>query len=55
MWAPAGLQAYVTGYNTALEKLEGAQAKGDTPAIVALQAAITFNGGGERPTLRRAY
>ncbi|GAQ87983.1 manganese superoxide dismutase [Klebsormidium nitens] len=39
-------QAYVTGYNTALEKLEGAQAKGDTPAIVALQSAINFNGGG---------
>jgi hypothetical protein len=42
-------QTYVNGYNAALEKLEGAQARGDTPTIVALQGAIKFNGGGETP------
>jgi Fe-Mn family superoxide dismutase len=39
-------QTYVNGYNAALEKLEGAQARGDMPTIVALQGAIKFNGGG---------
>lgn len=39
-------QAYVTNYNKALEQLEGAIAKGDASAVVKLQSAIKFNGGG---------
>lgn len=39
-------QAYVTNYNKALEQLDGAIAKGDAPAVVKLQSAIKFNGGG---------
>lgn len=39
-------QAYVTNYNTALEQLHEAIAKGDADAVVKLQTAIKFNGGG---------
>ncbi|THU70121.1 hypothetical protein C4D60_Mb08t21710 [Musa balbisiana] len=39
-------QAYVTNYNNALEQLETAVAKGDASAVVRLQSAIKFNGGG---------
>lgn len=38
---------YVANYNKALEQLDAAVAKGDAPAIVHLQSAIKFNGGGE--------
>lgn len=37
---------YVTNLNAATEKLEDATAKGDVTAIVQLQQAIKFNGGG---------
>nr|AAA57131.1 manganese superoxide dismutase [Oryza sativa Indica Group] len=37
---------YVANYNKALEQLDAAVAKGDAPAIVHLQSAIKFNGGG---------
>nr|UVJ68609.1 Mnsod [Lilium brownii] len=39
-------QTYVTNYNKALEQLEDATAKGDSSAVVQLQSAIKFNGGG---------
>nr|QWT72338.1 manganese superoxide dismutase [Robinia pseudoacacia] len=39
-------QTYVTNYNKALEQLQDAIAKADSPAIVKLQSAIKFNGGG---------
>jgi Fe-Mn family superoxide dismutase len=39
-------QAYVTNLNTALERYREAEAKGDIAAMVALQPAIRFNGGG---------
>nr|DAD30145.1 TPA_asm: hypothetical protein HUJ06_031613 [Nelumbo nucifera] len=39
-------QTYITNYNKALEQLEEAMAKGDSSAVVKLQAAIKFNGGG---------
>ncbi|KAI4383939.1 hypothetical protein MLD38_009717 [Melastoma candidum] len=39
-------QTYVTNYNKALEQLEEASNKGDAPAVVKLQSAIKFNGGG---------
>jgi len=39
-------QAYVTNYNKALEQLEEASAKRNAEAIVSLQSAIKFNGGG---------
>lgn len=39
-------QTYVTNYNKALEQLDDAMAKGDAPAVVKLQSAIKFNGGG---------
>lgn len=38
--------AYVTNLNKALEQYCDAEAKGDLPAMVALQQAIKFNGGG---------
>jgi Fe-Mn family superoxide dismutase len=38
--------AYVTNLNVALEKLDAAIAKGDVSAIIALEPAIRFNGGG---------
>lgn len=37
---------YVTNLNAALEKYQAAEAKGDVAAMVALQQAIRFNGGG---------
>ena len=37
---------YVTNLNIAYEKLEDAKAKNDISAIIALQGAIKFNGGG---------
>lgn len=39
-------QTYVTNLNIALEKLADAEAKGDVDAIIALQPALRFNGGG---------
>lgn len=38
--------AYVTNLNASLEKLDAAMAKGDVSAIIALQGALRFNGGG---------
>jgi superoxide dismutase, Fe-Mn family len=38
--------AYVTNLNAALEKYHDAEAKGDIAAMIALQQAIKFNGGG---------
>ncbi len=38
--------AYVTNLNAALEKYHEAEGKGDVAAMVALQPAIRFNGGG---------
>lgn len=37
---------YVTNYNNAMEQYEDAAARGDTAAMIALQGAIKFNGGG---------
>lgn len=39
-------QGYVNNLNTALEKYHEVEAKGDLEAMVALQQAIRFNGGG---------
>lgn len=39
-------QAYVTNLNVALEKLAEAEHKGDVNAMIGLQSAIKFNGGG---------
>lgn len=39
-------QAYVTNLLTALEKYEAAKAKEDLAAMIALEPAIRFNGGG---------
>jgi Fe-Mn family superoxide dismutase len=39
-------KAYVSNLNAALEKYHEAETKGDIPAMVALQSAIKFNGGG---------
>merc|ERR1719305_1693176 len=39
-------QTYVTNLNAAYEKMLDAQAKGDVDAVIALQGAIKFNGGG---------
>ncbi|KAM1126348.1 hypothetical protein ACFX2B_041040 [Malus domestica] len=39
-------QAYITNYNKALEQLHDAIGKGDAAAVVKLQSAIKFNGGG---------
>ena len=38
--------AYVTNLNAALEKYEEASHRGDVAAMIALQQAIRFNGGG---------
>lgn len=38
--------AYVNNYNLAVEKQEEANAKNDTSALIALQPAVKFNGGG---------
>ena len=42
-------QTYITNYNKALEQLQDAVAKADSAAVVKLQAAIKFNGGGPLP------
>ncbi|KAG6548468.1 hypothetical protein Mapa_009956 [Marchantia paleacea] len=39
-------QAYITGFNQALEKLDAAHSNRDPQTIVQLQAALKFNGGG---------
>ncbi|MEN9344291.1 MAG: superoxide dismutase [Chlamydiota bacterium] len=39
-------QAYVTNLNAALEKYKEAESRGDVAAMIALQPAIRFNGGG---------
>ncbi len=39
-------QAYVTNLNAALEKYQEASEKNDVAAMIALQGAIRFNGGG---------
>lgn len=39
-------QAYVTNLNKALEQYAEAESKNDLPALIALQQAIKFNGGG---------
>ncbi|KAG5019346.1 hypothetical protein AAZX31_06G137700 [Glycine max] len=39
-------QTYITNYNKALEQLQDAIAKKDSSAVVKLQGAIKFNGGG---------
>mmetsp|Transcript_11897 Transcript_11897/g.14811 ORF Transcript_11897/g.14811 Transcript_11897/m.14811 type:complete len:229 (+) Transcript_11897:160-846(+) len=39
-------QTYITNLNTSLEKYADAEAKGDIAAMIALQSAIKFNGGG---------
>ena len=39
-------QAYVNNLNAALEKYEAAEKKGDLAAMIALEPAIRFNGGG---------
>ncbi|KAK6932920.1 Manganese/iron superoxide dismutase, N-terminal [Dillenia turbinata] len=39
-------QTYVTNYNKALEQVNDAISKGDAPAVVKLQSALKFNGGG---------
>ncbi len=39
-------QAYVTNLNAALDKYRDAEAKGDVAAMIALNQAIKFNGGG---------
>ncbi len=38
--------AYVTNLNIALEKLDAAASAGDASAIIGLQGALNFNGGG---------
>ncbi len=38
--------AYVTNLNTALQKYAEAESKGDVAAMIGLQQAIRFNGGG---------
>jgi Fe-Mn family superoxide dismutase len=39
-------QTYITNYNKAVEQLHPAMEKGDSSAVVKLQSAIKFNGGG---------
>lgn len=48
-------KAYVSNYNDALEKLDAAMAKGDVPAVVRLQSAIKFNGGGSNSVVVRFF
>ncbi len=40
-------QTYVTNVNVAMEKNAAAEAAGDMAALIALQGAIKFNGGGK--------
>ncbi len=39
--------AYITNYNAAMEKYLEAEGKGDIAAMIALQPALRFNGGGD--------
>ncbi|XVE58923.1 hypothetical protein DITRI_Ditri05aG0001900 [Diplodiscus trichospermus] len=39
-------QTYITNFNRALEQLDQAMSKADSPIVVKLQSAIKFNGGG---------
>ncbi|KAJ6757670.1 SUPEROXIDE DISMUTASE, partial [Salix koriyanagi] len=39
-------QTYITNYNKNIEQLHHAIEKGDSSAVVKLQSAIKFNGGG---------
>ncbi len=39
-------KGYVTNLNAALEKYHEAESRNDVPAMIALQSAIKFNGGG---------
>ncbi len=39
-------QAYVNGFNAALEQYAEAENKGDQARMIALQPALKFNGGG---------
>lgn len=39
-------QAYVNGFNAAMAQLDEAASKADPDGVVALQSALTFNGGG---------
>lgn len=39
-------QAYVNGYNTAIEQLKDAEEKGDVKKIIEIQQNIKFHGGG---------
>jgi len=43
---------YVTSYNTAIEKLQEAQQKGDIQAQIAQQPLINFHGGKSYPPTR---
>ena len=40
---------YVANYNAAMETYADAEARGDVAAMIALQGAIKFNGGGSCP------
>lgn len=40
---------YVTSYNTAQEKMEELQSKGDIQGQIAQQALINFHGGEQEP------
>lgn len=39
-------QTYVTNLNATLEKIDAAQSSGDVSAMIGLQGALKFNGGG---------
>jgi superoxide dismutase, Fe-Mn family len=39
-------QTYITNFNVAMEKMDSAMTNGDASAIIALQGAVKFNGGG---------
>lgn len=47
--------AYVTQLNVALEKYQSAEKKQDVAAMIALQPAIRFNGGGHLNQIGRAH
>lgn len=44
-------QAYVNGFNAAVEELREEESKGDVSKIVSLQSAVKFNGGGRMDRL----
>jgi superoxide dismutase, Fe-Mn family len=39
-------QTYITNYNATMEKMDSAMTQGDASAVIALQGALKFNGGG---------